>query len=305
MRATLFLSALLAVALGAPAAQARDHLVVVGPATVHPDARTVHVTLRCDAPRARCAGRLAVAAFDTPLVRPRSVRLTPRRATRLVLRLDRRGLGRLGLGHADEKLVDVTLTPRHASHLVGSGGARPRPSCRSGQTLARAPAARVFRLAGFGVYVCSDPHRRPRQLVRENTGFEPTVVRFARAAGPYVAYVQSGGVACADSLLAILDVRTGHVVRTLRALNALPDPDDDCAFGTAIRALVLRPSGAAAWVEDAGDTGLAAVRAVDPDGTVRTLDVAPRIDAPTLRLADPGRVTWQRGDGATGSAPLA
>jgi hypothetical protein len=287
--------AVLVVALmgwAAGAAQARDGLVVRR-AVVLPDRRLVVLDVRCRAAIERCVGELRAATADGVAVTARRhARLPFARSRRIALRLLPDGLRRLASGGspATGRLV---LADRAGRSLAGDFDLEARASCQTGSTLAATGRIRVFRLLAFGVYACSRPTGRPMLLAQEDDSLVLSSVQAVQIAGPYVALSTATAWKCRDSAVQVADIRARRVVRQRRSQTTMDNPVHGCLSTTSIVDLVLRPSGAIAWPEAPGDTGEAAVRALDDAGD-RTLDVGPDVDPGSLQLVGRDEVSWTR-----------
>lgn len=220
-----------------------------------------------------------------------------------MLRLRRDGLRRLAQA-GEEPGIELSLRSRRG-RLTGSNAAQAKPSCRSGATLATSATTRVFRLQGFGLYVCSSLARTtaPLNITTEDLGPFGAMATNVTTAGPYIAYTFLGGGKCPTGVVTRFDVRNQEDMRRHQSRNAVDGPANGCTGTSKIVRLVLQASGAIAWTEAAGNDGQVAVRAVDAAGQEVTLDREGDIDATSLLLADAHAVTWRRG-AAVITAPL-
>ncbi|HEY4097100.1 MAG TPA: hypothetical protein VGM33_16380 [Baekduia sp.] len=271
--------------------------------TLHPDQREVVMTVRCRASKARCAGILRVAISDVdPLTAPMRVRLAPGHARQLSLRLRADGLHRMA-ENGPKPSGTVTLSAR-GRRLSGSFALRASPTCRTGPTLATSPQVRVFRLLGFGVYGCLRPAGRPVRVAVEDDEFLfPTVVDVVATAGRYVALEIGYSAKCTFNEIVLFDVRARRVARRSFTGNTFDSGANTCAGTTPAVALLVRPSGAMAWSEAAGDDGAVTIRSVDAAGHEQLLDHAADVNARSLRALDADRIGWKRA-GALRTAAL-
>jgi hypothetical protein len=92
----------------------------------------------------------------------------------------------------------------------------------------------------------------------------------------------------------LYDVRTRRVARRSATNNIHKGSVIGCTVTTPPVALLVRPSGAMAWSEPAGDDGKIAIHAVDAAGQYQTLDAAPDVDAASLHAVDAGTIAWTR-----------
>jgi hypothetical protein len=280
------LGAVLGTAFGATPAVAAPPLVVQT-AVLRPDARALDVRVRCNRLR-DCRGSLRVSVDDgTTIAKRREARVPGRGSRTFRLPVLGRGLGRLvAIGPDRFVLLELGRLSAPAVQLAV------RPSCRSGSTLARSGgAARIFRLGPLGVWACASPQGTPRLLVEESSEEDAYVVELADAAGPVVAYAVTTGGKCYTTELVVVDPRTDRE-RLATGVSTSYDSDANGCSGTgSVGAMVLRRSGAIAWTETKGDSGVARVRAWDGRAE-RTLDESGAIDTATLAATDGERVTW-------------
>ncbi|WCB94204.1 hypothetical protein DSM104299_02934 [Baekduia alba] len=221
----------LAASAPAPAA-ARDTLQVRSSA-LHPDRVLITLTLRCNAPRARCAGRLRAQSLDgVTVARTRPVRLPSRQPRRIAMRLAEDALHDLSEA-GEETEVDLSLTPAGGrKRLIGFAALSLRVSCRSGTTIGSSPAVRLFRVEGFGVYACTDPHRRPDLVATEADALTGVSADSIAIAAPFVAFVTVGGNTCGFNSLSLYDLRAHRIVRTLSSQTASTDSANGCTGTT-------------------------------------------------------------------------
>jgi hypothetical protein len=302
MRFCLF--AVMVVALGAAAATPtavaaglpgppRQNLEVLR-TTLHPDERTIVMTVRCRAPKARCSGILRVDIGDVdPLTAPVRVRLVPGHTRHLNLRLRANGLHRVA-EQGPEQVGTVTLSTR-GRHLSGFFALSASPTCRTGATLTTSPEVRVFRLLGFGVYGCLRPAGRPVLIAAEDASIFSSGVELVAAAGGYVAVAIRFSDKCSSSTIVLYNVRARRVAGMVSTANTVDGPANGCTGTSPVVALLVRPSGAMAWSEAAGDDGNVTIRSVDPSGRTQTFDSAADIDAESLQAIDASSVRWTHG----------
>jgi len=305
MSRALLLAGLLALALAAalaPTAGAAPTpgALAVSHATVAPESGVVRLTVTCSGTRARCRGVLSMESeYDGPVTRSRRVRLVPRRATRVTLRLAPGGLAAAG-SDGVETWGYVRLQPARGAALERQVDLEPELTCRSGTTLASTAQTRVFEQEGFGVFACRRPSGTPAFVVQPTEDdLQSVEVADVTIAGPYVAYVELDSYKCFAASVAEFDLRARRIVRE-RSSAEDDRPSANCSGTLPILGLVLRPSGAFAWVE--GYAGAYAVRSVDAAGT-HALGTGAAIDGASLALSGDDAVTWLDG-GVRGSGPL-
>ncbi|QEC50447.1 hypothetical protein FSW04_24585 [Baekduia soli] len=243
------------------------------------NAFALRVTVRCNAPAIGCRGELRAGGLDgSHLTARRDVSLRAGQSRRVFLRFTAEALD-YGLRNAvDAGGAELTLAPRRGRSLRVLIGLRPVASCASGgETLASSRTIRVMRLTGFGDYGCLRPNGHPTRLT---DGFERPI----RISGQYV----GGPVATGDgkyvshgTAVAVFDVRARRRVRLRETAPTVTD-------------LVLRPTGAVAWIERASDPGGWRVRALDDQGD-RLLDAGPEIGPTFLQPLGAQEIAWTNG----------
>jgi hypothetical protein len=306
MRRPLLTVIALTLAAGAPqaviAAPARADSLRVLRATVYPDQARVVLTIRCRAPHARCSGTLRTEAIDgQPLTAATRVRLAPGHAQRLAVPLRADGLR--GMAESGPEPIGIATLSAGGRRIAGDFTLRASPTCRTGAALAASAQVRVFRVLGFGVYACLRPVGRPALVAAEDDSISPVAVEAVVAAGQYVAVSVGLSWKCASSTIVLYDVRARRRVRELPTHNTVDSSANGCTGTTDAVALLLRPSGAMAWSEAAGDDHNVTIRSVDASGLDETLDSAPDVDARSLHALDPERIGWTRA-GARRTATL-
>jgi hypothetical protein len=290
LRALVIVSLAAALSAAAFAEAARASALAVSKAVADPDAGVVHLTATCWSTRARCRGVLSMdSEYDGPVTKPRAVRLVPRRRTRVTLRLAPSGLAAAGASGGDVYGY-VRLQPAKGDAMrTEQITLALKLSCRSGTTLASTTQTRVFQQEGFGVYACHRPAGRPAFVETTfESDMDSTDVYDVRIAEPYVAYVTVESYKCDAYAIGVYDLGSRQVV--MRRDSSVDDaPSANCQGTLPIDGLVLRPSGAFAWVE--GRQGAYAVRGVDRTGT-HTIGTGTSVEGSSLRLAGPDSVAW-------------
>lgn len=295
----LFLTALIVPAAGAAAARP---LLGAEKARISDDRRTLTIELRCLAPRRACRGNLTALA-DKPVTVPKRVRLVPRRRTRIALRLRADAIARLRAANYDGVGITLVLRPRDAPPLYAefvsyTGAIR----CANGVTLAASAQVRVFRDGPFGVHACLAGDDAPVALSEKSDGIFVDRVSGAATGGDMVALSTGSGHRCSESTVTVYDVRARRRGASIGSSTTYTSDANGCTGTMPIRALVVRPSGAVAWTEEAGDDGRHVVRVLDAAGD-RRVDAAADVDPRSLRSLDDARITWTRG-GEPRTAPL-
>jgi hypothetical protein len=296
MRRLLVLLALLGSAPAAAAAPAR--LEARAPvADVHAD--VLRVGVRCRP--GPCTGVVHAVTLDgIPLTGGRRVRLRSDRYTRVTLPFRRGGLVELA---EQFDVAEVRLQSGRRTRTAGLGEPRLAVTCRDGTTLAAGTEVRVLRVAGWGVFGCAPESSGVHTIARESEAIGGSAsVDAVTVAGPFVAFVQSGGWKCGSSGVGLFDVRAHRVVRQRSTENRYESSANGCGGTTSVGEVVVRATGAMAWTELPGDDDAARVRALDGGGD-RLLDLAPDVDPRSLALGPGGTVTWRHA-GLVRSAPL-
>lgn len=197
-------------------------------------------------------------------------------------------------------LLSSCLAGVAPSSGTASSGNRPtaRQACRSeGATVLANRVARLYRVgprSRYSLYGCVRATGR-RVLVGRFTHDpdEYFVLHAVRLAGRVVALDVNdcgAGPPCVG----------GIVVQKLSS-RSFRGVSDRFAGDSAVSALVVAPSGAAAWIRRDHETGHFVVRKLDAEGNI-VLDSGVDVDPRTLLLGN-GAVTWRRAGQAL-SAPL-
>lgn len=291
----------LAVAVAAPAdARPRPPAPAALTATYDVDTRVLTARVTCRAAAApACRGRLVVdVAVDGRRLRLRST-VAPRRGAPATLRR------RLTPGEARRMLeadgaVFATLRRRGRAPLDLSASLAVRASCRSGRAVAADGDAVLRSVPGAGILLCRAGAEAPVVLADGDAGVDPATVRLA---GPFAAYASTGGHRCLDTHVVVVDVASRRPVTTVPAGARTVSVANGCDGSAGVAALVLRPSGAVAWITGVGDAGVREVWRADATGAApELLDAGADVAPGSLTLAAT-TVTWTRG-GAMRAAAL-
>lgn len=195
--------------------------------------------------------------------------------------------------------VFATLRRRGRPAVDLSASLAVRASCRSGRAVAVDGDAVLRHVPGAGVLLCRAGAEAP-VVLDGDTDVDPATVRLA---GPFMAYASTGGHRCLDTHVVVADVATRRPVATLAAGARTVSVANGCDGSAGVAALVLRPSGAVAWITRIGDAGVVEVwRTVAAGAAPELLDAGADIASGSLRLAG-ASVTWTRG-GVARTAPL-
>ncbi len=166
------------------------------------------------------------------------------------------------------------------------------------RTVVRGEGLRVVSAGDGEAWLCE----RRRAYVLTHGGDE--LLGRARLAGRWVAFTSTfAGPVAGQTSVVVASVRTGRVAGGGGATGGQePDPPAGTERGTAVPALVLAPSGRAAWIGEAyAGTTDAYWRAVRTS-TGATLATGLDVDRRSLRLR-PGAVRWLQA-GTEHTAPL-
>lgn len=279
---------LLASSVAAPPAVAAAPSLRVTRAIADFERRAIVVDVRCAGSRAACRGWLTATVLEEPVTRRRRVALVPGQTRRVALAVRPTELRkRRWTNGADDEVVLRT----RARTLVAGAFLEPRATCRTpGVTVAESELSRVLELDGFGLFACTRAGGRLLRLTAEGHLWSVDAPRPA-IAGRYAAFAsQSGSSQCTSHRVTVVDVVSRRVVRERSSLQY--EPAIDACSGPPIHTLVLRPSGAVAWIEgDEHRPGPFRLRAADAAGT-RTLAEGPAIDPRSLTALDATRLGW-------------